>query len=134
MAKTNWAQACQSSSIPSGPAWLRYTEMVSLGESELPDGKRSIRLGEFSDFAGEKSAIVRKNTPRMPAAIKLWADYFPVELTPPLESPMNDPEFLNIVTQIRDVFGGESFVWETGEGVSGIQKVWWHETHGLKRI
>ena len=108
--------------------------MVSLGESELPDGKRSIRLGEFSDFAGEKSAIVRKNTPRMPAAIKLWADYFPVELTPPLESPMNDPEFLNIVTQIRDVFGGESFVWETGEGVSGIQKVWWHETHGLKRI
>jgi len=74
MTKTNWAQACQSSSIPPGPAWLRYTETVSLGESELPDGKRSIRLGEFSDFAGEKSAIVRENTPRMSAAIKLWAD------------------------------------------------------------
>ena len=47
---------------------------------------------------------------------------------------MNDPEFLSIVTQIRDVFGGESFVWETGKGVSGVQKVWWHETHGRKRI
>jgi len=37
---------------------------------------------------------------------------------------MKDLEFLNVMAQIRQVFGGESFIWWMSEEVSDIQGVW----------
>jgi len=70
----------------------------------------------------------------MPATIKRWASQLPVEQTPAVELPMKDLEFLSIMTQAGNMFGGESFVWRTGEGVSGVQESRWHETHSRKWI
>lgn len=65
-----------------------------------------------------------ENTPFMPAAIKIWARQFLIEFLPALELPMKDLELLNIMAQIRHVFGGESFLWETREKVSDIRRAW----------
>ena len=37
---------------------------------------------------------------------------------------MKDLEFLNIMAQIRQVFGGESFIWRMNEEVGDMQEVW----------
>jgi hypothetical protein len=39
----------------------------------ISEGKRSIRLRGFSDYASKRRVIARENAPFMPAAIKLWA-------------------------------------------------------------
>ena len=66
----------------------------------------------------------------MPTAIKLWTGYFLLEFLPALELPMKDLELLNVMAQIRHVFGGETFIWGMGtEGeryvryVGGIPKM-----------
>jgi hypothetical protein len=51
-----------------------------------------------------------ESTPFVPAALKLWAGQFLVEFLPTLELPMKDLELLNVMAQIRHVFGGESFL------------------------
>ena len=37
---------------------------------------------------------------------------------------MKDLELLNVMAQIRHVFGGESFIWGIGERVSGVRGAW----------
>ena len=86
---------------------------------ELPNGKRSIRLSGFSDYTS-KMAIARENVPLMPATIKLWAGQFPLKFRPTAELPMKDLEPLNVVAQIRHVFGGKNLIWRMGEGVGDM--------------
>ena len=52
----------------------------------------------------------RENIPLMPAGFKLWAGYLLLEFLPTLELPMKDLELLNVMAQIRHVFGGETFI------------------------
>ena len=59
----------------------------------------------------------------MPAAIKLLASQYPPKPHPVLEHPMKDLEPLHVVAQIRHVFGGEGFIWKTGDGM--------RDMHGL---
>ena len=70
------------------------------------------------------TARSRQNTPLMPATIKLWAGQLLLEFLPALELPVKDLKLLNVVAQIRHVFGGERFIWGVGEGVSGMQGAW----------
>jgi len=37
---------------------------------------------------------------------------------------VEDLELLNVIAQIRHVFGGEGFIWRMGERMSGMQRVW----------
>ena len=68
--------------------------------------------------------MATENIPSMPAAVKLWAGQFLLEFLPALELPMKDLELLNVMTQIGHMLGGESFIWRTGKGVSGMQGTW----------
>ena len=68
--------------------------------------------------------ISRENIPLMPAAIKVWAGDFLLEFLPALELPVKDLELLNVMAQIRHVFGGESFIWGMRERVSGMRGAW----------
>ena len=45
----------------------------------------------------------------MTTAVKLWADQPPLEFPPAVEGPVKDSKLLNIITQVRQVFGSESF-------------------------
>ena len=46
----------------------------------------------------------------MTTAIKFWADQPLLEFLPAVEGPVKNPKLLNITTQIRQVFGSESFL------------------------
>jgi len=46
----------------------------------------------------------------MAAAFKVWAGYLLLEFLPALELPMKDLELLNVMAQVRHVFGGETFI------------------------
>ena len=82
----------------------------------MPKGKRSICLSRFSNYASEKDDGRQVNLPLMPAAIKLWAGQLLLELIPTVKFPVKDLEVLDIVTQVRQVFGSESFICRTGSG------------------
>jgi len=47
-------------------------------------------------------------------AVKFTACEPLLKFLPTLKLPMKDPEFLNVLAQIRHAFGGESFIWGTG--------------------
>ena len=61
----------------------------------------------------------------MPPAIKLRAGELPLESLPAMECPMKDLELINVISKIRHVFGGENFIWRTGERCERIWGVCW---------
>jgi len=50
----------------------------------------------------------------MSTVVKFTACEPPLKFLPTLKLPMKDPELLNVLAQIRHVFGGEGFVWGRG--------------------
>ena len=67
---------------------------------------------------------VGENVPLMPATIKLRAGNPLFKLLPAQKLPMKDLESLNIMAQVRQVFGGKSFIWRMNKEVSDMQGVW----------
>ena len=75
---------------------------------ELPKGKRRMRLRVYAVREYRRARMAPRHAPAMAAALELLAGYLLVQLLPVLEWPVIGLEVLDILSEIRKMFRGES--------------------------